>query len=108
MVSIFDLSFCTAAGSKSSLILMKMPDPGPLSNRDYVDVMFFRDSAGKVLAAQQYRSTGKSYTEPVDGIQGKAIEPKFLARVEAGTGDVFPCVHCASGAVWEGKPVKVK
>jgi len=87
---------------------MKMPDPGPSTQGDYVDVMFFRDERGKVLAAQQYRDSGKSYSEPVEGIKGKRIEPKFSTRIESGTGDVFPVVHCASGAVWVGKPVNVK
>ena len=30
------------------------------------------------------------------------------ARVDAGTGDVFPVVHTIKGAVWEGKSVFVK
>ena len=75
---------------------------------DYVDVMFFRDDFGAVLAACQYRDTGKSFTEPVEGIKGKSIEPKFLARVDAGAGAVYPVVHTAKGYVWQGKPVTVK
>jgi len=96
------------AGSKSSLISVRMPDPGPLSNNDYVDAMWFRDEFGNVLAANQYRSTGKSYTEPVDGVKGKSIEPSFKARVDAGTGAVYPFIHTAKGFVWEGKAVVVK
>jgi len=96
------------AGSKSSLISVRMPEPGPLSNDDYVDAIWLRDELGNVLAATQYRSTGKSYTEPVDGVKGKAIEPSFKARVEAGTGAVYPFIHSAKGYVWKGKAVTVK
>lgn len=73
-----------------------------------VDAMWFRDEFGNVLAANQYRSTGKSYTEPVDGVKGKSIEPSFKARVDAGTGAVYPFIHTAKGFVWEGKAVVVK
>jgi len=97
-----------AAGSKSSKVKMYMPDPGPLSNGDFVDAMWFRDSTGKVLGAEQYRSTGKSFTEPVEGVKGKSIEPSFQARVDAGAGTIFPVIHSAKGSVWEGKPIVVK
>ena len=96
------------AGSKSSKVLMYMNDPGPQSAGDYVDAMFFRSQTGDVLAAEQFRATGKSYSEPVEGIKGKAVEPKFVARFDAGTGPVRPIIHTNKGYVWEGKAVVVK
>ena len=96
-----------AGGSKSTRLKMKMPDPGPLSARDYIDVMYFRDERGSILAAAEFRADGKGIKEQVEGIKTASVEPKFQARIDAGTGTVYPGVHSSKGYVWEGKPIVV-
>lgn len=98
-----------AGGAKSTRLIMKMPDPGPLSQRDYIDAMWFVDSKGSVLGAGQFRADGKGVKEQVDGIKKAPVEPKFQARIDAGAGEVFPCVHSSKDYVWCGtKSVLVK
>lgn len=96
------------AGSKSSKVLMYMPEPGPQSTGDYINAMWFRDANGFVFDAASFKASGKSNKDPVDGVQGKPIEPKFFTRIDAGTGTVVPMVHSYKGYVWEGKPLFVK
>lgn len=96
------------AGSKSSLLLVYSPTPGPISNEDFVDALWLKDERGLVLASEQFRSNGKSYSDPGEAGTTKSIEPKFTARVDAGTGKVYPFMHTHKGFVWEGKPVVVK
>ena len=96
------------AGAKSARIAVSMPSPGPLSNKDYVDVMWLRDSRGTVLAAGEFRANGKGIKEQASGVAEAPVEPKFVARADSGTGDVFPVVHTKKGYVWEGAPVFVK
>ena len=97
-----------AGGSKSTRLTIKMPDPGPLSARDYVDVMYFRDAKGSILAAGEFRADGKGIKEQVEGIKTASVEPKYQARIDAGSGDVYPCIHSSKGYVWEGAPIFVK
>ena len=40
-----------AGGVKSTRLVMKMPDPGPLKTGDYIDTMWFETKQGSVLAA---------------------------------------------------------
>lgn len=96
-----------AGGQKSTRLVMKMPDPGPLSARDYVDVMYLRDSKGSILAAGEFRADGKGIKEQVEGVKKAAVEPKFQGRIDAGTGEVTPGIHTSKGYVWEGKSVAV-
>jgi len=97
-----------AGGAKSTRLIMSLPSPGPLSARDYIDAMWFEDSKGTVLAAGEFRADGKGIKEQVSGIAAAPVEPKYQARIDAGTGDVFPVVHSNKGFVWKGKPVFVK
>ena len=87
---------------------MSLPDPGPLSARDYVDAMWFRSEKGEVLAAGEFRSDGKVVKEQVDGVKKAAVEPKFQARIDAGMGAVYPMIHSKMGFVYEGAPVVIK
>ena len=98
------------AGVKSSLVKVKMPDPGPLTAGDYVDTIYLRTSFGKIIDAAGFRSSGVGITEPVAGDASKVVpkEPQWKCRVEAGTGEVIPGIHTSKGLVWEGKPVFIK
>ena len=52
------------------------------------DTMWFEDSSGSILAAGGFRDDGKGIKEQVDGVKKAPVEPKFQARIDAGTGDV--------------------
>lgn len=94
-------------GSKSAKVEISMPSPGPLSQKDYIDLMWFRDiKSGSVVAAQGYQSNGKPYRAQVAA--GALItDPVFQARVASGI-SVVPVVHSAAGYVWEGAPVSIQ
>ena len=36
------------------------------------------------------------------------VEPKFQARLDAGTGEVFPAIHTKNGYVWKGASLFIK
>ena len=70
------------AGSKSSKLLMKMPDPGPLSAGDYVDVMFFKSQTGEVCVTR----TLCKHEEPL------------LVPLAPSVFLLSPCIVCNAGA----------
>ena len=69
---------------------------------------WFENSQGSILAAGQFRDDGKGIKEQVDGIKKEPKEPKFQARIDAGTGDVIACIHSSKGYVWKGKALNIK
>ena len=69
-----------ASGVKSSRLIMKMPDPGPLRAGDYIDAMWFEDSRGNLYGAALFRDDGKGIKEQVDGVKKAPVYAPPSAR----------------------------
>lgn len=87
-------------GASTSLILT-----GPVgSASDYVDLMWFADSSGEVLAAAAYKPNGKS-AKAAASADSTFIAPELKARFNKGA-TVVPYLNAKSG-IWQGEPFTI-
>ena len=94
-----------AKGSANSKLAIVLPKPGPISDGDYADCMWFMDSKTfKVVAAEAYGSNGLTSDFSLRADTG--VDPVFSARIKTGL-TVVPFVHCKKGGTWEGAPFKL-
>ena len=68
----------------------------------------FYGARARVPFSSQFRDDGKGVKEQVDGVKKAPVEPKFQARLDAGTGEVFPAIHTKNGYVWKGASLFIK
>ena len=94
-----------AKGSANSKLAIVLPKPGPLSEDDYADCMWFMDAKTfKVVAAENYGENG--LTQDFSLRANTGLDPAFSARIKTGL-TVVPFVHCKKGGTWEGAPFKL-
>jgi len=85
-------------GSSSAKVDLKVP-PGPIADKDFIDVLWFRNAqTKKVVAAQDFKRSNQI-------ISGKT--PALSARVPKGV-TLVPVMHCEKAGTWEGAPVSIK